>query len=170
MSFTCTVIEKKSWLKFKFSHMILTSMTIDEDSLVVHGTMGCSQESFKLVRRCLQLLSGFLVSGHLPWMSRQSYLLANDTSDSEVILGAVHKFPDIYLTTEENPRKLQLGNEDCVNGPHIKWGPLPPNDVCRITQRGENGGIRKVGRSGSFFEPVSNSMDYLIGLGVGMSD
>ena len=39
---------------------------------VVHGAMGCSQKSFKLVWRCHQLLSGFLAKGHYPRVSRQS--------------------------------------------------------------------------------------------------
>ena len=32
---------------------------------VVHGAMGCSQESFKLVWRCHQLLFGFLAKDNL---------------------------------------------------------------------------------------------------------
>ena len=40
---------------------------------VVHGTMGCGQKSFKLVWRCHQLLSGFLVKGQLPRVSQQSH-------------------------------------------------------------------------------------------------
>ena len=38
----------------------------------VHGAMGCDQESFKLVWRCHQLLSGFLAKGQLPRVSLQS--------------------------------------------------------------------------------------------------
>ena len=36
--------------------------------------------------------------------------VANDKSDNEMILGAVHRSPGIYLTAEENPRKPQLGD------------------------------------------------------------
>ena len=34
--------------------------------------------------------------------------VANDKGDNEMILGAVHRSPDICLTDEENPRKPQL--------------------------------------------------------------
>ena len=44
-----------------------------------------------------------LANGHLPRVSRQSYLLANDKGDNEMILGAVYRSPGIYLTAEENP-------------------------------------------------------------------
>ena len=36
--------------------------------------------------------------------------VANDKGDNEMILGAVHRFPGICLTAEENPRKPQLGD------------------------------------------------------------
>ena len=36
--------------------------------------------------------------------------VANDKGDNEMILGAVHRSPGICHTTEENPRKLQLGD------------------------------------------------------------
>ena len=37
--------------------------------------------------------------------------VANDKGDNEkMILGAVHRSPDICLTAEENPRKPQLGD------------------------------------------------------------
>ena len=36
--------------------------------------------------------------------------VANDKGDPEMILGAVHKSPGIYLTAEEKPGKPQLGD------------------------------------------------------------
>jgi hypothetical protein len=36
--------------------------------------------------------------------------VANEKGDNEMILGAVHRSPSIYLTAEENPRKPQLGD------------------------------------------------------------
>ena len=48
-----------------------------------------------------QLLSGFLAKGHLPQVSRQSFLLTYDKSD-EMIPGAIHGSPGIYLTAEES--------------------------------------------------------------------
>ena len=56
--------------------------------------------SFKLV-----WLSGFLANGQLPRMSRQS---ANDKGDNKMIPGSVRRYPNIYLTAEENPGKYQL--------------------------------------------------------------
>ena len=35
--------------------------------------------------------------------------VANDKGDNEMILGAVHRSPDICLTAEENPGKPQQG-------------------------------------------------------------
>ena len=61
----------------------------------VHGATGCSQKSFKLVWRCHQLLSGFLLAKrHVPRVSRQS---RHDMGDNEMIPGAVHRSPDICL-------------------------------------------------------------------------
>ena len=36
--------------------------------------------------------------------------VTNDKGDNELILGAVHRSPGIFLTAEENPRKPQLGD------------------------------------------------------------
>ena len=43
-------------------------------------------------------------------MSRQSRRSDNDKGVNEMIPGAVHRSLDIYLTAEENPGKLQLGD------------------------------------------------------------
>ena len=45
------------------------------------------------------LLSGFLSEAYLP---RVSYQSTNDKGDNEMIPGAVHRSPGIYLTSEEN--------------------------------------------------------------------
>ena len=42
--------------------------------------------------------------------------VANDKGDNGMILGAVHRAPDICFTAEENPRKPQLGNR-LMKGP-----------------------------------------------------
>ena len=76
--------------------------------LAVHVAIDCGhKKNFKLVWRCHQLLSGFLIKGHLPRASLQSN---NDKGDNEMISGAVHRSPGIYLTAEEDPRKPQLGS------------------------------------------------------------
>ena len=54
-----------------------------------------------------QTLSDSLANDHLPRVSRLS---ANNNGDNEMIPEAVHRSPGIYLTTEENPEKPQLGN------------------------------------------------------------
>ena len=77
---------------------------------VVHRVMDRGQKSFKLMWRCHQLLSGFLVTGHLPRVSRKSRSSANDKSDNEMILGAVHRSPGIWFTAEKTPGKPQLGD------------------------------------------------------------
>jgi hypothetical protein len=51
-------------------------------------------------------MSGFLASDHLPGVS---CLSGNDRGD-EMLPGAVHKSPDIYLTAEVNHGKPQLGD------------------------------------------------------------
>ena len=45
------------------------------------------------------------VPSHLPRVTA-----ANDKGDNEMITGAVHRSPGIYLTAEENPGKYQLGD------------------------------------------------------------
>ena len=57
-------------------------------STIVHGDMGCGKNSFKLVCRCHQLLSGILANGHLPRVARQSSLSANDKGDNAILMGA----------------------------------------------------------------------------------
>ena len=66
---------------------------------------GLGQNSFTLVWRCHQLLSGFLAKGHVTSVAS----IANDKSDNEMTPGAVHRFSGICLTAEENPGKPQLG-------------------------------------------------------------
>ena len=65
--------------------------------------MGFCNKSFMLVWRFQQLLSDFLAKGHLPRVSRQSRLSANDKRGNEMIPGAVHRSPGIYFTPEEIP-------------------------------------------------------------------
>ena len=69
-----------------------------------------ARKSFKLEYRCHQLLSGFLAKGHLPRVSRQLPLSANDKGDNKIISGAVHRSTNIYPTAEKNSGKSQLGD------------------------------------------------------------
>ena len=68
--------------------------------------------------------------------------VANDKDDNAIILGAVHRFPGICLTAEENPRKRQLGDrltKGCVTSHCLKWGAFPQNEVGRIAQHVRKG-------------------------------
>ena len=60
-----------------------------------------AKQSFKLVWRCHQVLSGFLAKGHFAPSVASVTLVANDKGDNEMILGAVHR-SGICLTAEEN--------------------------------------------------------------------
>ena len=58
--------------------------------------------------------------------------VANDKSDNEMILGALHRFPGICLTAEENPGKPQLGPrlvKGCATSHRLKWEHFPSNEV-----------------------------------------
>ena len=50
----------------------LADRVVETTFPVVHRAMGSGQKSIKLVWRCHYLLSGFLSTGHLPRVSRQS--------------------------------------------------------------------------------------------------
>ena len=56
--------------------------------------------------------------------------VANDKDDDEMIQGAVHRSPDICLTTEEYPGKLQLG--DHTNNDSTLIQLYPKNDVSVV--------------------------------------
>ena len=63
--------------------------------------------------------------------------VANHKGANEIILGAVHRSPDICVTAEENPTKPQQGDrlmKGCATSHRLKWGPFPPNEVGRIAQ------------------------------------
>ena len=82
-------------------------------------------------------------------MLHQSRLSANDNSDNQMILEAVHRYHGIYLTAVENPGKAQPGDRLIKLCEHssLKLRPFPPNEVGRIAQyarRGKEG--RKEGR------------------------
>ena len=94
---------------------------------VVHGAMGYSQKTYKLLWRYHLPLSGFLANDHLPRMSRHS---ANDKGNNEMIPGSVHRSTGIDLITEENPGKPQLGR--FATSDRLNWGIFLPNYVDRI--------------------------------------
>ena len=63
---------------------------------------------------------------------------------------AVNRSPGIYLTAEENSRKLQQGDR-LMKAARLfiasKWGPLLPNVVGRIARHFREGEERKDGSS-----------------------
>ena len=67
-------------------------------------------KSFKLVWRCNHLLFGFPTNGHFPRVSHYGSQRANDKGDGKVKSVPFQRSPVIYLTSEENPGKLQLGD------------------------------------------------------------
>ena len=71
------------------------------ETLLSIESRATAKKSVKLVWQCHQLLSGFLAKGLLPRISRQSRLSTNDKSDNEMIPGAEHRSPAIYLRAEE---------------------------------------------------------------------
>ena len=63
--------------------------------------------SFNLVWLCHhQLLSEFLAKDHLPQMSRQLRMTANDNDGNEMIQGTVHRSPGIYLRLRKIPENF----------------------------------------------------------------
>ena len=125
-------------------------IAVPKARLVVHGAMGCGQESFKLVWRCHQLLSVFLVTGLLPRVSRQSHLSISDESFNEVVPGALHISLGICLTAEENPEKPQLGDRMMKTvRPVIVWNGVPYLQMRSVgsqhVRKGEGG---KKGKDG----------------------
>ena len=96
------------------------------------------KKSFELVWRYHHLLSRVLAKATSP-ECHISHVSANDKDDNEMILGAVHRSLGIYLTAVENPRKPWLRD-------HLMkavWGPLPPNDIGRVTQHIREGETKK---------------------------
>ena len=59
-----------------------------------------------------------------------------------MILGAVHRYPGIYLTAVENPENLskETVEEGCVTSHRLKWG---LNEVDRIAQHVKKGEGKK---------------------------
>ena len=88
------------WLKSK----ILRSIYVNFLSFYffdVHRAIGCGQQSFTLVWRCHQLLSRVLARGHLPLVSPQSRLSANDKGDNEMSPGALYLTITYYTVSTQ---------------------------------------------------------------------
>ena len=89
--------------------------------------------------------SGFLTKGDLPRVSRQSFLSTNDVGDNEMIPGAVHRSPDIYLMAEDNLGKPQLGDRlmKAANGvPNLEMKLVQPESSSGREKEGKEGVVR----------------------------
>ena len=90
------------------------------------------------------MLYGFLTKGYFPRVSPHSRLSTDDKGDSEMIPGAVHRSPGIYLTAEENPGQPQLGDRLMKNVRQV----ITSNELGRIAQHDREGERRKEGNRG----------------------
>ena len=92
-----------------------------------------------------QLLSGFVVNGHLPQVPCQLCLSVTDEGDNEVGQRAMHRSIGIYLIVEGNPRDSQLGGcmMKAVTSHHLSWDPLPKNGSSTIAQHIRDGEKKK---------------------------
>ena len=113
---------------------------------VDHGEMSCGQKSIKLVWRYYQLLYGFLVKGHLPRVSRQSRLSANDRVMLRWYLAL---YTDLVALTLQ----LRKTRKSSIKRPSIsrfKWGPSfqMRRYQCTACQEGSRKEQRKEGKGG----------------------
>ena len=90
-------------------------------------------------------MSRFLANDHLPRVSRQSCLLANDKGYNDVNPGAIHRLLAFILWQRKTSARRQ-SDEGCVTSYRLKRDPLPPNDVSWITQHVREGEGRKEGK------------------------
>ena len=74
---------------------------------VVHGAMGCGQKKLSVSVTVPPAPVRVPSQRPLPPNAASVTSVANDKVDNEMILGAVHRSPGIWLTAEESPRKPQ---------------------------------------------------------------
>ena len=102
-----------------------------------------------------QLLSRFLAYVRLPRMSRLS---TNDKDDNEMTSGGWHV---LYYCGK--PLKTSVGrpsDEGWANSHLIKWGPLPPKDIGRISQESAREKEEKRWQDPRMFPAVHGAMDF----------
>ena len=102
--------------------------------LGLDGAIVCRQKNFALVRRCHQLLPGFLAKSNFPWVSRQS---DNGKDDNEVKLGVVQRSPGIRLTAEEIPGNSQLGDSMIEGVPYLKMRSIGSQSTSGMEKEGK---------------------------------
>ena len=109
----------------------------------VHGAMGCGHESFKLVWRCHQLLSGFLAKRPLAPSVASVTSVANDKVDNEMILGQCTYLLAFALELRKTSARRPSDEGGCATCHCLNWNHFPPNEVGRIAQHVRKGEGRK---------------------------
>ena len=99
----------------------------------IHGDMDCDQSNLMLAQQCYQLLFGSLGNEYLPRVSHRSYL-SDNSGDNDVKPGRVYRYPGIFLTDMEIPRKPQLEDRPNSARPIIASNWTPLNEVGRIAK------------------------------------
>ena len=109
--------------------------------------MGCGRRSIMLVWLCHQLLAWFLDNGHLPRVLHQSYLRLMIRRVMRWNRGLCTDLLAFTLklskTSAKRPSEEGSATSNC-----LKWGPLTPNDVERITQHVREEEGRKLVKDG----------------------
>ena len=114
----------------------------------VHGVMGCSQRSCKLVWRCHQPLSGLLAKDHLPRVlrqSRRSLMIRLILKWSQRLCTDLLEFDYDWGETRKTSTRKQ-SDEGSVTSHCLKWSPLHQNEVGVITQYVRKGQERNEGK------------------------
>ena len=93
--------------------------------------MGCGQKSSLIAWRCHQLLFWLLVKATYPECHDCHPMMMRKSTAEEI---------------HEKNLASRLSGERCATIHRLKWGPLPPNEVCRIAKHVWKGEGRK-GRS-----------------------
>ena len=89
--------------------MNLTFPSSLHDVSAVHGDMGCEQKKLSVSVAVPPAPVRVPIQRPLAASVASVTSVANDKDDNEIIPGAVHRFPGIFRTVEENTGKPQLG-------------------------------------------------------------
>ena len=75
--------------------------------------------------------------------------VANAKGDNEMILGAVHRSPGIYLTAEENPRNLRISSDEGAVRPVIVSNGVPFLQMRSVGSHSTSGREKEGNREGT---------------------
>ena len=138
-----------------FSGFIITTQLIEwneinsnfDSNIYLKGLFCCPwshglrQISFKLVWRCHQLLSGFLSKDSECHISHVCWLMIR------IMRWYQGLWTDLLVCALRLSKisARRPSDKGCVTSHHLKWGPIPLNEVSRIAQHIRNGKGRKEG-------------------------